>query len=57
MKTYHLVILHGSGMTTGRGRGVALAGILGLAEQKAKASQDQANAFRELSSSLTLDTA
>jgi NAD(P)-dependent dehydrogenase (short-subunit alcohol dehydrogenase family) len=36
---------------------IALAGILALAEQKAKDLQDQANAFRDLSTSLARDDA
>jgi NAD(P)-dependent dehydrogenase (short-subunit alcohol dehydrogenase family) len=38
-------------------RFIALAGILALAEQKAKDLQDQANAFRDLSTSLARDDA
>ena len=38
-------------------RFIALAGIVELAEQKAKTLHDQANAFRELSSSLAFDDA
>jgi NAD-dependent DNA ligase len=59
MKAYQLVILHG--MVRRReqppSRFIALAGIRELAEQKAKTLQNQANAFRELSSSLGIDNA
>ena len=46
-----------AGMEPPPSRFIALAGIVELAEQKAKTLHDQANAFRELSSSLAFDDA
>ena len=46
-----------AGMEHPPSRFIALAGIVELAEQKAKTLHDQANAFRELSSSLAFDDA